>query len=248
MAFTLHAIAGYIETVYLAEYDDKLLLLDGACRCDVGKICAFIEDELQRPLSDLHAVVVTHMHPDHGGGAALLRKRTGCALWVAANANDLYAGFSGWLQHKIDLLLAYYMARKKRQPWRNIYYHRRLRGDVVLHDGDSLPDFPDWKVLHTPGHTMSDLSLWHEDSAQLYVADLIIKVRRGLISPFPITDPLAYRQSLARIRALPVRDYLLAHHDTLPADEVDWSLFSAQIPDQRRTIRELIRSKLRFRM
>lgn len=63
----LHTIKGYIQDIYLVEYPDKLLLLDGACRADIPHLKAFIEIELMRDFADLHTVVVTHMHPDHAG-------------------------------------------------------------------------------------------------------------------------------------------------------------------------------------
>ena len=80
----LHTIKGYIQDMYLVEYPDRLLLLDGACRADIPHLKAFIETGLMRDFADLHTVVVTHMHPDHAGAAHKLRKLTNCNL-VAAN-------------------------------------------------------------------------------------------------------------------------------------------------------------------
>ena len=67
------AIEGYIQTTYLAVYPDKLLLLDTGCHCDVDSILDYITNTLQRPISQLKTAVVTHMHPDHAGGAELLK-------------------------------------------------------------------------------------------------------------------------------------------------------------------------------
>ncbi|GAL35099.1 Zn-dependent hydrolase [Vibrio maritimus] len=41
----IHQISGYIQQIYLAEYPDKLLLLDGASRADVGTILRYIRDD-----------------------------------------------------------------------------------------------------------------------------------------------------------------------------------------------------------
>ena len=60
---------GYIQSSYLAVYPDKLMLLDGGCRPDVALVLGYIKNTLKRPISDLKVVVVTHMHPDHAGGA-----------------------------------------------------------------------------------------------------------------------------------------------------------------------------------
>ncbi|MBR9875872.1 MAG: hypothetical protein GYB23_16535 [Vibrionaceae bacterium] len=50
--------------MYLAEYADKLMLLDGASRADIPHLKDFIEYQLKRPFTDLKLVVVTHMHPN----------------------------------------------------------------------------------------------------------------------------------------------------------------------------------------
>ncbi|MGO3083055.1 MAG: MBL fold metallo-hydrolase, partial [Psychrobacter celer] len=52
---------GYIQSIYLAVYANKLLLLDGCCRADVPMVLAYITDTLQRPISQLKVVMVTHM-------------------------------------------------------------------------------------------------------------------------------------------------------------------------------------------
>jgi hypothetical protein len=69
MMIKLHKLDGYIQTILLAEYTDKLLLLDGCSRADVSLIKHFITDTLQRPLTELQLVVVTHMPPAHAGAA-----------------------------------------------------------------------------------------------------------------------------------------------------------------------------------
>lgn len=59
----LKQIPGYIQSIYLAVYDDKILLLDGCCKADVNLIFDYITKELNRPIGQLKAVIVTHMHP-----------------------------------------------------------------------------------------------------------------------------------------------------------------------------------------
>lgn len=49
----IHNVRGYIQSLYLVEYDDRLLLLDSGCCCDIEVIEKFIVDNLKRPISDL---------------------------------------------------------------------------------------------------------------------------------------------------------------------------------------------------
>ncbi len=101
----IHQISGYIQQIYLAEYPDKLLLLDGASRADVGTILRYIRDELNRPVSDLKAIVVTHMHPDHAGAAHRLKALTGAEIVSNEQPKAWYAGIDGVAMHLTDLIL-----------------------------------------------------------------------------------------------------------------------------------------------
>nr|WP_164837324.1 MBL fold metallo-hydrolase [Vibrio alfacsensis] len=197
--------------MYLAEYSDKLMLLDGASRADIPNLKDFIEHQLHRPFSELKLVVVTHMHPDHAGAAHKLRDLTGCKVLAAKRERHWYGGLDGWFMHLTDLVLARWMANRMRKPKRNLWYSRKLRPDIELVDGDVIPGFEDWQVLETPGHTDRDLSVYHAEQNVIYVADLMVKVKSRLIAPFPIFHPNQYRQSLLRVFEMNPVCLLVAH-------------------------------------
>lgn len=207
----LHRIQGYIQTMYLAEYPDKLMLLDGGSRADIPHLKDFIEHQLNRPFTDLKLVVVTHMHPDHAGAANKLKALTGCHLLAAKRDKDWYAGWDGWLMHLTDLMLARWMANRMRKPKSNLWYSRKLKADLEMLDGDVIPGFEDWSVLETPGHTDRDLSVYHAEQGILYVADLVVEVKNTLIAPFPIFHPNQYRKSIQRVYELQPKFLLAAH-------------------------------------
>lgn len=215
----LHRIQGYIQTMYLAEYPDKLLLLDGASRADIPHLKDFIEHQLNRRFSDLKLVVVTHMHPDHAGAAHKLRELTGCKVLSAKRDTHWYGGIDGWLMHVTDLVLARWMANRMRKPKRNLWYPRKLRPDIEVVDGECIPGFTDWQILETPGHTDRDLSVYHSEQDVLYVADLMVQVKRHLIAPFPIFHPNQYRDSLRRVFKMNARCLLAAHGGEVVFDE-----------------------------
>lgn len=215
----LHDIRGYIQKIYLVEYENKLMLLDGASRADIPNIESYITDVIGQPFSNLKVVVVTHMHPDHAGAAHKLRDLTGCTIVSADKSTQWYGGFDGMLMHFTDLILARWVAGRLRKPKRNLWYPRYLQPDVKLKDGQSIPQFEDWVVLETPGHTDRDLSVYHQQQGILYVADLIVKVKQRLIAPFPIFHPNKYRQSLERIYSLEPKTLLLAHGGEVILDQ-----------------------------
>jgi len=207
----LHHLQGYIQSVYLAEYADKLLLLDGCSRADIPMLKRFIRDELARPLSDLKLIVVTHMHPDHAGAAHKLKALTGGKIAASNVSGQWYSGVDGKIMHMTDILLAKWVARRLKKPSRTITYPRKLKADFHLGDGDSLPGFEDWRAIETQGHTDRDLSLHHLPSDKIYVADLMVKVKGHYIPPFPVFYPNRYRASLQKIIHLNPASIALAH-------------------------------------
>ena len=106
----IHTLEGYIQNIYLVEYPDKLMLLDGCCRADVDTVFDYITEQLKRPVTDLKLIVVTHMHPDHAGGAHALRKLSGGKIATSNAPGQWYRGIDGFLMHLTDIALAWWVA------------------------------------------------------------------------------------------------------------------------------------------
>ena len=240
-------LEGYIQSTYLALYPDKIMLLDGACRPDVPMVLAYIKTTLQRPITDLKVVVVTHMHPDHAGGAHKFREQTGCLIVSADKDTQWYSRIAGRTMHLVDMNLAHYVARRQGRKPKNLYYPAHLKADITVGEGDCVPGFDEWQVLETPGHTDRDLSLFHMPSRQVYTADLIIKLRHKFVAPFPIYDPKVYIQSLQKIKALKPSMVMMAHGCELAIDEATFDMLITQAPKHPRTIKDTIKHKLLWR-
>ncbi len=245
MMIKLHKLDGYIQTILLAEYADKLLLLDGCSRADVSLIKHFINDTLQRPLNDLRLIVVTHMHPDHAGAAHKLRNITGCKIASANVAGQWYSGFDGKVMHITDILLTRWVASKKQQKQRWLWYSSKLTPDYKLNDGDNLPGFDDWQALATQGHTDRDLSLHHLPSNKVYIADLIVKIRKGYIPPFPVFYPERYRNSLMKIANLNAYSIILAHGGEVELSQQEFEQVLAKAPNEPMTHWRSVTAKLK---
>ena len=245
MLMQIHYIEGYIQTILLIEYPDKLLLLDGGCRCDVPVIKAFITDKPQRNVSDLKLVLVSHMHPDHAGGAHLLRKRFGCQIASVNFERQWYQGFNGRLAHTIDLILALYVAHRKGKKISNIYYHPDLKPDIILQDQVCVPNFEDWIVHFTPGHTDRDLSFLHQPTQVMYVGDLILKLKNKFTSPFPIYQPKVYKQSLNKLIELNISKILMAHDGISEITPTDIKKLVAKSSNQPLTVGKVVKHKLK---
>ncbi|MBH0096411.1 MBL fold metallo-hydrolase [Psychrobacter sp. NZS113] len=240
-------LEGYIQSTYLAVYPDKIMLLDGACRPDVPMVLDYIKTTLQRPVTDLKVVVVTHMHPDHAGGAHKFREQTGCLIVSADKDTQWYSRIAGRTMHLVDMNLAHYVARRQGRSPKNLYYPAHLKADITVGEGDCVPGFDEWQVLETPGHTDRDLSLFHLPSRQVYTADLIIKLRHKFVAPFPVYDPKVYIQSLQKIKALKPSVVMMAHGYELAIDDATFDMLITQAPKHPRTIKDTIKHKLLWR-
>lgn len=245
------AIEGYIQTTYMAVYSDRLLLLDSGCRSDVDKILTYITEVLKRPVGQLKVVMVTHMHPDHAGGAKLLKQKTGCQIVTGKFEKPWYKGVMGRVSHLNDLGLTYYVASRQGKSVTNVWYNPILKADIEVRDGDFIPGFEDWTVLETPGHTDHDLTLWHPQTEQAYTADLILVIRDKFVSPYLITLPGAYRASLNKVKALQPKTLLLAHDKRAKICNKDFDRLIARTPNKPRetSLRKILSTavlKLRF--
>ena len=136
------------------------------------------------------AIVITHAHIDHIGGAAKLKAATGAPVHMNARDQELYDA--------LDV----------QASWLNMAAPERTSVDTEARDGDTLAlGDAVFHVLHTPGHTQGSISLWIPEENKLVAGDTLFRDSIGR-TDLPGGDG---RQIL-----LSIRDKLL----TLPGDAV----------------------------
>ncbi len=209
--YKIHKIKGHIQSIYLIEYTDKILLMDCATRADLAQIKNFIENKLQRKMQDIKLAVVSHMHPDHAGLAKTLRNKYKIPLLAHPAATKWYSGFGGNLQHIIDVFLAWYVSVKQKNPPRRMWYSSKFKIDYLAKHGEKLPFFSDWQVIYTPGHTSHDISLYHQQTQIIYLGDVLLKIKNKYVLPMPVTIPDKMKKSLLELSQMNIKTVLLAH-------------------------------------
>lgn len=124
---------------------------------------------------------------------------------------------------------------------------KRPLTDLKLADGESVPHFPDWHIINTPGHTTIDISLVNPEAQKIYAADLMVWVKKELAPPYPVHLPEAYKSSLEKLRQYLGYELLLAHVQPmiLLDEHIDKVLQNA--PKYPKTTLESIRSRLKLK-
>src|SRR5277367_5043075 len=125
---------------------------------DPGDNIPEIERILQRHGLKVKAIVITHAHIDHIGGAEKLKAATDAPVYLNSNDQPLYdqlAMQAGWL---------------------GVETPKQTEIDVNPRDADQIPmGQAQFQVLLTPGHTQGSLSLWIPAEGKLVAGDTLFR-------------------------------------------------------------------------
>jgi glyoxylase-like metal-dependent hydrolase (beta-lactamase superfamily II) len=104
------------------------------------------------------AIVITHAHLDHVGGAAKLKAATGAPVYMNSDDQDLLA--------MVDV----------QAQWLGMKPPERVAVDSDAKDGTKLMmgEIP-LTLMHTPGHTQGSLCVWIPGQARLLAGDTLFR-------------------------------------------------------------------------
>jgi hydroxyacylglutathione hydrolase len=141
-------------SIFGDETTREAIVIDPGDGDDVNAVIAVLN---QHGLK-LKAIVITHAHIDHIGGAAKLKAHTGAPVHM--NAKDLP------LYDRLDV----------QAGWLGMAEPEKTGIDTEARDGDRLQlGTADFHIFHTPGHTQGSISVWIPGENTVLAGDTLFK-------------------------------------------------------------------------
>jgi glyoxylase-like metal-dependent hydrolase (beta-lactamase superfamily II) len=125
---------------------------------DPGDNIANILGILNQHQLRVKAIVITHAHIDHIGGAEKLKTATGAPVYMNANDQPLYD------------------AIEEQAQWLGSAPPTKTNIDVDAREGETLElAGTRFHILDTPGHTQGSISIWIPDHNKLVAGDTLFR-------------------------------------------------------------------------
>lgn len=238
----IHLVKTRLVNSYIVEYPDRLLVIDVAIKCH-RYVMGFIDQQLKRPISDVALVVCTHDDPDHIGGVFALASLCSAEVAIPYAAkrnfnkwfNNPYGPFVRMMTSSREMLLPrawqmYLSPQRNRAAQRQFKLNTEqkfdksassIEADYRLKDGETLPGFDEWQVVHTPGHSWDSICFFHVQSASLVTGDTLLgSAQKGLVVPSIYASRSQTLVSLEKLAQLNIHSVYPGHGNIITGDQL----------------------------
>jgi glyoxylase-like metal-dependent hydrolase (beta-lactamase superfamily II) len=161
----------YVNSFAFTDDDGSVTLVDCGLAKAPPRIVAGLAAIGKRP-ADVTRILLTHVHPDHAGGAAEMSRQTGADVWV--HEGDHPSATSGTVAQKADqrFLLGRLFSRLPDPRF------EPFTPGPLLRDGEVLPVAGGLQVVHTPGHSPGHVSFFRLSDLSLIAGDAVTTTKQ----------------------------------------------------------------------
>lgn len=200
----IHLLPNIRANVYLF-FGDHITLVDTGWPGNAKRILSYLSSLGYGP-SDVSDIVLTHCHVDHCGSAAEVKEKTGAT--VGAHENDVGC-ISGVTPYPVPRGILGVVLRMVK-PLLRLH---PVEVDLPLSDGMEIPNSGGLKVIHTPGHTIGSICLYHSKLKVLFSGDTVICEGGGVREPMESTsmNPSEVIRSVKKLSELDFESILPGH-------------------------------------
>jgi glyoxylase-like metal-dependent hydrolase (beta-lactamase superfamily II) len=177
VAAGVHRIEDAFTNWYIVEAEYGLTVVDAGVPSSWDSLLDALT-QLDRPIGDIRALVLTHAHFDHVGFAERLRAE--CEVPVYVHANDVPLTQHPWRYDHERARTPYFLTQIRALPivatlLRHRAFWPRPVGAVVRYGDEGVLRVPgNPVVVPTPGHTLGHCALHLPDRDVLIAGDAIV--------------------------------------------------------------------------
>jgi glyoxylase-like metal-dependent hydrolase (beta-lactamase superfamily II) len=202
---------GYVHA-HLVVVDDGAVLVDTGLPGRSAKVEQALHDA-GRTVGEIRTILLTHRHPDHVGGLAELRRRSGARVVAHAADAPAITGARPVPATGIQRVIALVTKPPEDAP---------VDEELTADGPTSVPGF---HAVHTPGHTAGHVSyLLDRTGGVLFAGDAAAGGRGGTVRRTPRMfgeDPARAATSVARLAELDFEVAVFGHGRAVTGRAVD---------------------------
>lgn len=150
--------------------NNKWVLVDAGLKTSAAKIKK-VAEHLFWPESSPSAIVLTHAHFDHVGSLKKLAEEWDVPIYAHSLEKPYLTGISSYPPPDPSVGGGLMTLLSFTYPKGPIDVSDRL---VILPEDGSIPDLPEWRYYHTPGHAPGHISLFRQRDRLLLAGDAFV--------------------------------------------------------------------------
>ena len=208
------------SNAYLVKGEAGLVLIDAGREGTAGRVRKALEEQGGR-MTDINLIVVTHVHQDHVGSLARIKKETSAEVLVHGKEADLLRdGVCGFPRGTMVLSrvlsgLANRFMNDSFEP---------VEPDLVVGESFDLNEYGvDGEVVHTPGHTEGSLALMIGGETCI-AGDTFFNIFPGSVYPPFADDEEKLIESWRNIKEYGCSEYYPGHGRQFDRDKFEQNL------------------------